>query len=67
MHCGAHQLAGEATEAYEGAGHTVARFIGSADDEVVYTRNTTEGISLVAHARGTSGSETASRPGPRRA
>ncbi|WP_256641128.1 cysteine desulfurase [Streptomyces murinus] len=52
VHRGAHQLAGEATEAYEGARHAVARFIGAADDEVVFTKNTTEGINLVAYALG---------------
>jgi cysteine desulfurase/selenocysteine lyase len=55
VHRGAHQLAGEATEAYETARHTVARFIGGADDEVVFTRNTTESINLVAYALGNAG------------
>ncbi|MEU1591624.1 cysteine desulfurase [Streptomyces sp. NPDC005708] len=55
VHRGAHQLAGEATEAYENARHTVARFIGGADDEVVFTRNTTESINLVAYALGNAG------------
>ncbi|SFY48058.1 cysteine desulfurase [Streptomyces sp. F-1] len=55
VHRGAHQLAGEATEAYEDARHTVARFIGAADDEVVFTKNTTEGINLVAYALGNAG------------
>ncbi|MGW7668139.1 aminotransferase class V-fold PLP-dependent enzyme, partial [Streptomyces sp. NPDC054775] len=41
VHRGAHQLAGEATDAYENARQTVARFIGAADDEVVFTKNTT--------------------------
>ncbi|MEV6988367.1 cysteine desulfurase [Streptomyces sp. NPDC093228] len=52
VHRGAHQLAGEATDAYENARQTVARFIGAADDEVVFTKNTTEGINLVAYALG---------------
>ncbi|MFJ4327254.1 cysteine desulfurase [Streptomyces tricolor] len=55
VHRGAHQLAGEATETYEQARHTVARFIGAADDEVVFTKNTTEGINLVAYALGNAG------------
>ncbi|MFI0231331.1 cysteine desulfurase [Streptomyces sp. NPDC017086] len=55
VHRGAHQLAGEATEAYEQARHTVARFVGAADDEVVFTKNTTEGINLVAYALGHAG------------
>lgn len=59
VHRGAHQLAGEATEAYEGARHTVAGFIGAQDDEIVFTKNTTEGINLVAYAL-----ENARRIGP---
>ncbi|MGW2032064.1 cysteine desulfurase [Streptomyces sp. NPDC001811] len=55
VHRGAHQLAGEATEAYEQARHSVARFIGAADDEVIFTKNTTEGINLVAYALGNAG------------
>ncbi|MBX7550046.1 cysteine desulfurase [Streptomyces sp. tea 10] len=55
VHRGAHQLAGEATEAYEQARATVARFVGAAADEVVFTRNTTEGINLVAYALGNAG------------
>ncbi|WBO67438.1 cysteine desulfurase [Streptomyces camelliae] len=55
VHRGAHQLAGEATEGYEQARATVARFIGAAADEVVFTRNTTEGINLVAYALGNAG------------
>jgi cysteine desulfurase/selenocysteine lyase len=51
VHRGAHQLAEEATDLYEAARAKVARFIGSDDDrEVVFTRNTTEGINLVAYA-----------------
>ncbi|GGU95517.1 cysteine desulfurase [Streptomyces filipinensis] len=54
-HRGAHQLAGEATEAYEQARDTVARFVGADAGEVVFTRNTTEGINLVAYALGNAG------------
>jgi cysteine desulfurase / selenocysteine lyase len=49
-HRGAHQLAEEATAAYEEARAAVARFIGARSDEVVFTRNTTEAINLVAYA-----------------
>ncbi len=52
VHRGAHQLAGEATEAYESARRTIARFVGAAEDEIVFTKNTTEGINLVAYALG---------------
>jgi cysteine desulfurase/selenocysteine lyase len=50
VHRGAHQLAEEATDAYESARATVARFIGARPDEVVFTKNATEGINLVAYA-----------------
>jgi len=46
-----HTLGTEATEAYEGARAKVARFIGApAAGEVVFTRNSTESINLVAYA-----------------
>jgi cysteine desulfurase/selenocysteine lyase len=50
VHRGAHQLAEEATEAFEGARETVARFLGSSADEVVFTKNGTEGLNLLAYA-----------------
>ena len=50
VHRGAHTLAEEATDAYEDARAAVAAFVGRADDEVVWTRNATEGINLVALA-----------------
>ena len=50
VHRGAHQLSEEGTDAYEAARHTVARFIGAQDDEIVFTRNATEAINLVAYA-----------------
>ena len=50
VHRGAHQLAEEATDAYEGARARIAHFIGVADDEVVFTKNATEGFNLVAYA-----------------
>lgn len=44
-----HALGREATEAYEGARQAVARFVGAqASEEVVFVRNATEGINLVA-------------------
>jgi cysteine desulfurase/selenocysteine lyase len=50
VHRGAHALAEEATEAYEAARAAVARFVGAGEDEVVWTKNATEGINLVAYA-----------------
>ncbi|TPQ16442.1 cysteine desulfurase [Streptomyces sporangiiformans] len=55
VHRGAHQLATEATEAYENARRTIARFVGAGEDEIVFTKNATEGINLVAYALGNAG------------
>ena len=52
VHRGAHQLAEEATEAYEGARATIAAFVGARPDEVVLTKNATEGINLIAYSLG---------------
>ncbi len=49
IHRGVHTLAEEATAAYEEARKTIAEFIGaSSTREIIYTRNTTEAINLVA-------------------
>jgi cysteine desulfurase/selenocysteine lyase len=50
VHRGAHALAAEATDAFEDARATVARFVGAADDEIVWTSNATEALNLVAYA-----------------
>ncbi len=50
VHRGSHLLSEEGTDAYEAARHTVAQFIGSRDEEIVFTRNATEAINLVAYA-----------------
>ncbi|WP_413450286.1 cysteine desulfurase [Georgenia phoenicis] len=50
VHRGAHQLAEEATEAYEQARAALAAFVGVGTDEIVWTKNATEGINLVAYA-----------------
>jgi cysteine desulfurase / selenocysteine lyase len=53
IHRGVHTLAEEATAMYEGARQQVADFIHAASDrEIVFTRNTTESINLVAYAWG---------------
>ncbi|MBI2885762.1 MAG: cysteine desulfurase [Chloroflexi bacterium] len=53
VHRGIHTLAEEATAAYEDARRRVADFIGAASPRsVVFTRNTTEAINLVAYAWG---------------
>jgi cysteine desulfurase/selenocysteine lyase len=50
VHRGAHQLAEEATDAYEGARSRIADFVGADADELVFTKNATEGFNLVAYA-----------------
>lgn len=50
VHRGAHQLAEEATDAYESARATIAGFIGARPDELVFTKNATESLNLVAYA-----------------
>jgi cysteine desulfurase / selenocysteine lyase len=53
IHRATHELGEEATEAYEGARLKVARFIGAADEsEVVFTKNISEAINLVAYSIG---------------
>ena len=50
VHRGAHHLAEEATEAFEAARSTVAAFIGAQPQDIVFTRNATEALNLVAYA-----------------
>jgi cysteine desulfurase/selenocysteine lyase len=52
VHRGSYQLAEEATDAYEAARSAVARFVGAQVDEIVFTKNATEAINLVAYAMG---------------
>jgi len=52
VHRGAHQLAEEATDAYEGAREIVAKFIGGHENEIIFTKNATESLNLVAYAMG---------------
>lgn len=55
VHRGIHTLAEEATAEFEGARTKIAGFIGARDSrEVIFTRNATEAINLVAKAWGTS-------------
>ena len=52
---GLYPLSIEATEALESARAAVARFLGAAQsEEIVFTRNTTEGLNLVAYSYGLS-------------
>ena len=53
VHRGSHTLSAEATAAYEGARATVADHLGAADRrELIFVRNATEAINLVARAWG---------------
>ena len=53
IHRATHELGEEATEAYEGARIKAAQFIGAADEtEVIFTKNISEGINLVAYSMG---------------
>ncbi len=53
VHRGVHTLSEEATELYEGARKKIAKFINAKSSrEIIYTRNTTESINLVAFTWG---------------
>lgn len=53
VHRGLHFLANAATDNYEGARKTVARFLNAASDqEIAFTKNATEAINLVAQSFG---------------
>jgi cysteine desulfurase / selenocysteine lyase len=53
VHRGLHYLANEATEAYEGAREKVAAFLNAGrKEEIIFTRNATEAINLVAYTFG---------------
>lgn len=52
-HRGAYTIAAEATDAYEGARAKIARFVGAPSDSgIVFTKNVTEAINLVAQSWG---------------
>jgi cysteine desulfurase/selenocysteine lyase len=64
IHRATHELGEEATEAYEGARIKVARFIGTADEsEVVFTKNVSEAINLVAYSLGNTSVDSTGRLG----
>jgi cysteine desulfurase / selenocysteine lyase len=55
VHRGVYQLAERSTEAYDQARSKVARFLGVQDEgEIIFVRNTTEAINLVAYTWATS-------------
>ncbi len=55
VHRGVHTLSQEATDAYEAARSTVAAFVGAQHDQVVFTKNVTESVNLVAYSLGNRG------------
>ena len=63
VHRGAHQLMEEATDAYEQGRADIAAFVGADDDELVFTKNATESLNLVAHVLGDKRFERAVGPG----
>ena len=50
VHRGAHQLAEEATDAFESARATIAHFVGANPEDIVFTKNATEAINIVSYA-----------------
>jgi cysteine desulfurase / selenocysteine lyase len=50
VHRGAHQLAEEATDAYEDARVAIASFVGAVAEELVFTKNATESLNLVTYS-----------------
>jgi cysteine desulfurase / selenocysteine lyase len=53
VHRGLHELSSRATDSYEGARKKLATFIGAdSEEEIIFTRGTTEGINLVAQSWG---------------
>ncbi len=49
IHRGVHLLSQEASELYEEARYKVARFLGAMDREIIFVRNATEALNLVAY------------------
>ncbi|BCI53111.1 cysteine desulfurase [Mycolicibacterium litorale] len=52
VHRGAHQLMEESTDAYEDGRGAIAAFVGADTDELVFTKNATEALNLVAYVLG---------------
>jgi cysteine desulfurase/selenocysteine lyase len=63
VHRGAHQLMEESTDAYEQGRADIAAFVGAGADELVFTKNATEAINLVAYVLGDKRFERAVGPG----
>ena len=52
VHRGAHQLAEEATDLYEGAREKVASFLGAKSSEIIFTKSATESLNAIAYSIG---------------
>lgn len=63
-HRGAHALSEEATEAYEQAREDIGAFIGAPAHEIVFTKNATEALNLVAYAGSNAEADSPMRVGP---
>jgi cysteine desulfurase/selenocysteine lyase len=63
VHRGIHVLAEEATALYEGGRDKVAAFINAPREEVVFTKNSSEALNLVANVLGWAGEPYGIRPG----
>ena len=63
VHRGAHQLAEEATDAYEQGRAEIAAFVGADPDELVFTKNATESLNLLSYVLGDNRFEQAVGPG----
>ena len=50
VHRGAHQLAEEATDAFESARANIAAFVGAQANDIVFTKNATEALNIVSYA-----------------
>lgn len=63
VHRGAHQLMEEATDAFEGGRADIARFVGAAPGDLVFTKNATEALNLVSYVLGDNRFDRAVGPG----
>ncbi len=52
IHRGIHQLSEEATDAFEKSREKIAKFINAKPEQIIFTKNTTESINLVAYSYG---------------
>ena len=52
VHRGVHTIADEVTDAYENARTQIASFLNASPSEIIFTRNSTEGVNIVASGLG---------------